>query len=809
MITITARRLYTTIGIFFLFPFFLHAQKIDSMMNVYSESFPQEKIYVHFDKNIYNAGETIWYKVYVFSGAYPSSVSKNFYTELSDADGNVIQRKVSPLFEATAAGSFDLPKNIRGRHLHFRAYSAWMLNFDTSFIYEKDIRIAITKTDSSNSNVYSEKHLQFFAEGGDVIGGLDNTIAFMATGQFGLPAEVKGIVKDRSGKEILQFASAHDGMGKFVITPDIGDSLYAIWKDENDNEHTTGLPVIKNTGAVLRIIPANKKILFSIARSTEKNPDNDQLIIIAHMHQHLVYKAKINLQDNFMSGGSIPVDQLPSGILQVTVFNANNLPIAERVVFVNNHEFEFNPNVEVAVKGVGRRGGNVIEIDVPDTLRSNLSLSITDALADGNNLNGDNIISHLLFTGDLKGYIHNPYYYFSNTSDSLRNYLDLVMLTHGWRRFKWDQLAKGKTPIIKYTDQDHLALKVEVLGVDPTRIAKDESLNVIIQKKDSSTQLLQVPHLTGGKFGLGGLVFYDTAKAYYQFSVNRKLSNEAAVTFNTGLLREYRRVKPLTTANDTWALTDSSILKRNRFIIEEAERSKPVFDQKVKTLETVTVKGRGKSEAQKIDEQYTSGMFSGGDASTFDLTKDPFALSSTDIFTYLQGKVAGLQINTAGSTPSLQWRGSTPSLYLNEMQIDVSALQNTSVSDIAMVKVFRPGSGVGFGGGAGGVIAVYTKKGKEARNNNDAGFKGLDKTQIIGYSVMKEFYSPDYTSMNTQNEAEDTRSTLYWSPYILTDKDNRKVTIKFYNNDISKVIRIILEGVNEDGKLARVEKIIQ
>ncbi|HLK27596.1 MAG TPA: hypothetical protein VKT28_03385, partial [Puia sp.] len=102
----------------------------------------------------------------------------------------------------------------------------------------------------------------------------------------------------------------------------------------------------------------------------------------------------------------------------------------------------------------------------------------------------------------------------------------------------------------------------------------------------------------------------------------------------------------------------------------------------------------------------------------------------------------------------------------------------------------------------------YTKKGSEARNN-DASFKGLDRTQLIGYSVMKEFYSPDYSNINTQNDGADTRTTLLWKPYILTDKDNRKAIIRFYNNDITKVIRIVLEGINEDGKVARVEKIIQ
>src|SRR5579871_5957936 len=128
-------------ALFFFFPGFLYAQKIDSMMNVYANDFPQEKVHVHFDKNLYNPGETIWFKAYLFSGNLPSSLSKNFYTELSDGNGNIIEKKVAPLYEATASGSYDIPKDIKSNHLHFRAYTVWMMNFDTSFMYEKDIRI--------------------------------------------------------------------------------------------------------------------------------------------------------------------------------------------------------------------------------------------------------------------------------------------------------------------------------------------------------------------------------------------------------------------------------------------------------------------------------------------------------------------------------------------------------------------------------------------------------------------------------------------------------------------------------------------
>src|ERR1700730_4595649 len=169
-----------------LFPVFLFAQKIDSMMKIYADNYPQEKVYVHFDKNVYNPGETIWFMTYLFAGSDPSSASKNFYTELADADGNILLRKVALLFESAAAGSFEIPQDIKYNHLHFRAYTTWMLNFDTAFIYEKDIRIMNTVRDSPVVAASQERYLRFFPEGGEVVAGLENNISFTATDQYGL-----------------------------------------------------------------------------------------------------------------------------------------------------------------------------------------------------------------------------------------------------------------------------------------------------------------------------------------------------------------------------------------------------------------------------------------------------------------------------------------------------------------------------------------------------------------------------------------------------------------------------------------------
>ena len=81
--------------------------------------------------------------------------------------------------------------------------------------------------------------------------------------------------------------------------------------------------------------------------------------------------------------------------------------------------------------------------------------------------------------------------------------------------------------------------------------------------------------------------------------------------------------------------------------------------------------------------------------------------------------------------------------------------------------------------------------------------------QITGYSPVKEFYSPDYATASALNDLPDLRTTLYWSPYILLDKTKKRVKIMFYNNDITKRFRVVLEGINSNDKFARVEKVIE
>jgi hypothetical protein len=121
----------------------LKAQQIDSMMNVYALGSPKEKVHIHFDRPQYNKGDTIWYKVYLMVVNEVSNISKNIYLEWYDSTGTLIKQTVSPLYQSTAHGAFDIPVNYKGNSLQVKAFTKWMLNDDSVFIYKKSPSIQV------------------------------------------------------------------------------------------------------------------------------------------------------------------------------------------------------------------------------------------------------------------------------------------------------------------------------------------------------------------------------------------------------------------------------------------------------------------------------------------------------------------------------------------------------------------------------------------------------------------------------------------------------------------------------------------
>ena len=793
--------------IFFVIALFFFSktqgQIFDSVLNIYEEQFPREKIHVHFDRSIYNTGETLFFKVYLLTGIEWSSVSKNVYVVFYDDNGKFLKETVAPLFQSSSKGSFDIPQDYTGDFIHVKAYTRWMLNDDSSFVFERNIPVNIGKAAKQKITFKQNTRVDVFPEGGVLVNDLKSKVAFKATNSVGLPVFIKGFLMNNKNKVLDTLKVLHDGMGYFKLKPNAGESYLLSWTDENGQKGTTNIMPAKESGVVMNVTMDIDKATVIVERNMVVPNNFKKMKLLVHQNQHIIYTVEFKGEDRLTQKASLPIDEFPTGVVQFSLFTDDWLPIAERIMLVNNRLHEFNAQVNIQISNLNKRGKNVLELYVKDTTMANMSMSITDAsvvIPDQ-----QNIYTDFLLSNDIRGRVHNPAYYFSSDADSIAAHLDLVMLTNGWRKFDWEKIKKGVLPTQVYPiETDLMKVSGKVYSSAASKVGDGLLLNLIILAKDSSKKLMFLPIGADGGFEEKNSFFNDTSKIFY--AVNGKSKNSSfVVRFDNGLLHQNFTKLNLDTNrfNNSWS--DSlAKLKLNSILIEQERQKKYLASL---TLSEVVVKSKTKSPAQILDEKYASGLFAGGDAILFDLSADAGVIASIDILTYLQAKVPGLNITTSGPQASATWRGANTDFFLNETNTSIDQVRSLAITDIAYIKALRPPFFGSVGGGSGGAIAIYTKRG----GNNKGGAenkKGMEYAVLGGYSVFKEFFNPNYDKL-AENFEVDNRATLYWNPYLLTNKKSSRVRIEFFNNDVTKKLQIVLEGINANGKLARVVKYIE
>src|SRR6476661_1067436 len=177
----TRLRQIIVVALFLISTIYSNAQKLESTLATYADKYAQERAYLHYDKSVYAAGETVWFKAYMMEDIVPAQGSKTLYVDWVDEKGAVLAHVASPIVDATTNGQFVIPTDYTGNFIHVRAYTKWMLNFDTAFLYNKDIRVVSTKPQGNLSKSSAVvPTIQFFPEGGDAIVGIKNKIAFLA-----------------------------------------------------------------------------------------------------------------------------------------------------------------------------------------------------------------------------------------------------------------------------------------------------------------------------------------------------------------------------------------------------------------------------------------------------------------------------------------------------------------------------------------------------------------------------------------------------------------------------------------------------
>lgn len=786
------------------------AQDPGSLLSNYNSKVPQEKLYVQFDNAAYTPGQTIWYKAYLQHGNKPSYLSTGLYLDWYTDNGALLARTTAPVIGGTASGDYTIPIPFNGTRLRVLAYTKWMLNFDSAFLFQKTFSIVKKETTqypaaaSSNPPAIT---VGFYPEGGDLVEGLGCAVAFRAIDAAGMPANISGNILDQDKKIVTGFTTTHNGMGKFNFTPLPGETYTAQWKSIDGIWQTTSLPAAKRSGIVLTVVNSSSTRSITIERTAQAEDRFKKVSLVATMNQQLLFKGVANLADQQKIETRIPTDRFPSGVLRLTVFDAGMLPVAERVLFVNNDEYRTDVSIAVDTPGLSPHAKNVYRIMLPDSLAASLSLSVTDG--DDPYNASSNIFSHLLLSSEIRGRIFNPAYYFRSGEDSVAAQLDLVMLANGWRRFVWNDVLSGKTPLLKYApDTGYISLKGTVSLTGNTRLKKGQLMNVFLSSRDSARQMLFVPVNPDGSFMLDKLILFDTGMILYRLN-RMAMPRHSEVSFRNSLQLDTTIKLPPLPQLSVQRPADTTGLARIRSVIAAQEEAEIL--KKKTTLQEVVV--HASSRMQVLNDRHTNHAAFKDTARSynFNILDDTTAMESPTLYHYLWHKsLPGFRVGWRGDPPQpsiTALDGSGVPLFINEFESSYEETMSITMDMIAYIKLFQPPfmDGATTGGWKGGALAIYLVNDKDYKDRRKYLPTRLKNQVLAGYTPVKEFYSPAYAETQLNKTDPDLRRTLLWQPDIQTGGVSA-VRIAFYNNDISKSLRITLEGMAADGRLIHVER---
>ncbi len=796
-------RNYLYILFFLIFPGGLLAQQPDEIINRYGSQNPIEKIYLQLDRDNYIAGETIWFKAYHYADFLPGKNTTTIFIELLDPSSGLIEQRTAPVFAGTAHGQFELPATLPGGIYFLRAYSPTMLNYDAEFAYIRRVFISGKKAGTVTTQKTASTRIEFFPEGGNFVTGLSNTIAYKATSETGLPVTVSGLVKNEAGETVAEFSSYHDGMGFFDLLPKERDTYYAILNGDPAAKKYM-LPPQSAKGVVLRLISSGKTKSFEILQHTG-DPAFEVAYMIGQMQHNTAFKTSSLEKKNRLTG-NIQTDDFPSGILHVTAFNKDGIPLAERLTFVNNREYIQEGELTVDTLDFSEKGKNVFTLSLKDTVQGSFSMAVTDAAFEYLPRRTENILSGLLITGDIRGYVHDPAYYFSSDTDTVANALDLVMMTNGWRRFKWTTIINNlpaAAPV--YKDPGYITLTGKVNLEGTRKPFADKELLTLIITADSSRTMQMIRTNAKGQYRLDSLIFFDKANIFIN-DPKRKGRKFIDVFGEEQLLNKPYVLPRINTSNYPLPATIYTTAKQKLLDNE--------YDAITKAngllLTGITVQSRPKTKQEEFEEKNVSALFTGGEIRSLSLLGKP-TVGYANILDYLQARLPGLEVrkeNYGAYSVYMRLNSSftsnpVPTIFLDEALSDVSMLATIPAEQIALVKMYSHFVGAP-GGGIGGVLAVYTKKAADLKM--DIPSTG-DVLKYKGYSVLKEFYSPDY-SVDTLKNADDKRITLLWNPDIWVSDINPKIPVSFYNSDRARQFKIVVEGMSSTGKMLFIEKTV-
>ena len=640
---------------------------------------------------------------------------------------------------------------------------------DPQYIYKRTFHLPVFTNDFD---------VKFFPEGGALINIPHQNVAFKAQGADGFSKEIEGFLFNSKGDTLTNFRSEHNGMGIFTMNPVNNETYYVTVRTNDSITKRFDLPAIEPKGISIAMSHYKQEIRYEIQK-TEATEWPQKLFLLAHTRGKLAILQPINPKRTF---GKMNDSLFTEGITHFMLIDEQGNALSERLIFVPDHK----PNqwqITTDQPTYGKREKVSLQIAAKDSegnpVEGTFSVSITDRKSIQPDSLADNILSNLLLTSDLKGYVEDPAFYFLNQDARTLRSIDYLMMTHGWRRHKMENVLR--TPSLNFTNyiEKGQTISGRIMGFFGANVKKgpicvlapkynviattetDEKGQFIVNTsfRDSTTFLVQART----KKGFAGVdILMDPPQ--YPVATHKAPYFNGATTF----------------------MEDYLMNTRDQYYMEGGMR--------VYNLKEVTV--TAKRERPSSKSIYTGGI------NTYTVEEDRLQGYGQTAFD-AASRLPSVTI-TNGSEIHIRNNSEPAIIVIDDIVYEDASdiLKDIQVSDMSSISLLRGADAVILGPRASGGAVVITLK--DPRNLPARPAQGIITYTPLGYSESVEFYHPTYDTPEKKNaQRSDFRSTVYWNPELRLDAEG-KATIEYYTPDSTAPEDIIIEGVDKNGKVCRI-----
>jgi uncharacterized protein (DUF433 family) len=786
-----------------------------------------EKVYLHVDRDSYYPGDDIWFKAYLIdaSARLLTANSINLHVELISPGLTIIDSRIVKLNNGLGNGDFKLSEKLQSGRYRLRAYTNYMRNFGDQFFFSKEITIFNSsdagKAFSDSTNFAKTKlEISFFPEGGSLVENVDSRVAFKAVDENGYGQNVSGEVYSSAGEKVTEFKSTHNGMGLFSLTPAPGLKYFALIKSRIGDSLKYEIPKSFPKGVALNI---SKNQAGQLSLIFKTNPETFPFVtahdlsvtVSARNIPMKTYSFRMKSLNSFFY---LPTDDLPDGIIGLTLSGTDNKPLCERLVYIQNKE-EVKVKVEVEKSEYLMRDSVSLKVSllvnsiIPQD--AFLSLSATDDIFTDNSTRfPSNISSWFLLESDVRGPVEEPSYYFDPSNPERFKDLDLLLLTQGWRDFEWKYKTMTYPPENGFTISGRVrkkfgnaSLKNSMVNIAIFKTRKpfigivpvDSSGRFMIKGVDLTGSARLIASITGEKDDLKGWLLMDSVKY-----------SPAIVKTGISLRTPVKNLDQNT--NDDQSLTEYQITKKSLNTFIQYAEIRNSIQKKYKLSDTLTP-GEVNIVATRQDtyespraqaRRYLRGTPDIELVITKDLQiyNNAYHLIEFKFLNPGKGKIihklsAPIYMIDGNRVPKSQVEA-LPVSWIERIDVVNDEASNAALrTPIQSEEMKWDDNGVphpvfGFSDGA---ISIILKDDKDIVNNPV--FHSVN-VRFSGFSEPRIFYSPKHHTKLESDYKPDLRTTLVWEPNIKVE-NNKEVLLNYYNADNPSKVRVIVEGITTAG----------